>query len=314
MVTSGYGPRTAWYDTAVYSWFGWIIRRTHGYPVRCPCGCRTGPARESSIFLISYGTHTEPVRDPQGCRTGPLRTRKGIGTTRIGKNPTRATYLDVWGRTGPYGPPRAVHGLFKIPKPVRARELIMHALNSTGPVRGGKIRTVPHGARAGPVSGRTIFVQNSPGTARTGPGSVMWLRHDVRTRWYQGMETIVAVLALCEGNPPGIPLANSDSDKKRKGNTKAIIYCYIAHAISIVNIAHLCMEISTKRSSERLSWKPPQRASSALVWFFFSCLPKQAVNQSNYPFDLSRNDAYVTSLWCFIRVRWTQCGRCWAAC
>ena len=49
--------------------------------------------------------------------------------------------------------------------------------NSTGPVRGGKIRMAPHGVRAGPVSGRTIFVQNSPGTARTGPGSVMWLRH-----------------------------------------------------------------------------------------------------------------------------------------
>ena len=38
----------------------------------------------------------------------------------------------------------------------------MHA----GPVRGGKIRTAP--ARAGPVSGRTIFVQNSPWTAHNG--------------------------------------------------------------------------------------------------------------------------------------------------
>ena len=34
-------------------------------------------------------------------------------------------------------------------------------------------------ARASPMSGRTIFVQNSPGTARTGPGSVMWLRHNL---------------------------------------------------------------------------------------------------------------------------------------
>ena len=43
-----------------------------------------------------------------------------------------------------------------------------------GPVRGGKIRTAPHEARAGPVSGRTIFLQNNPGTARDqrvrGPG------------------------------------------------------------------------------------------------------------------------------------------------
>ena len=44
-----------------------------------------------------------------------------------------------------------------------------------GPVQGGKIRTAPHGAHVGPVSGRTIFVQNSLWTARTGPGSVMWL-------------------------------------------------------------------------------------------------------------------------------------------
>ena len=53
----------------------------------------------------------------------------------------------------------------------------------TGSVRGGKMRTAPHGARAGPVSGRTIFVQNSPGTARTEPGSVMWLGHQYRLIW-----------------------------------------------------------------------------------------------------------------------------------
>ena len=36
-----------------------------------------------------------------------------------------------------------------------------------------------YGPRTGPVSGRTIFVQNSPGTVRTGPGSMMWLGHYV---------------------------------------------------------------------------------------------------------------------------------------
>ena len=41
----------------------------------------------------------------------------------------------------------------------------MHALKLYGP-RTGRPRTAPHGARAGPASGRTIFVQNSPGTAR----------------------------------------------------------------------------------------------------------------------------------------------------
>ena len=80
-------------DTAVYLWFGWIIRRIPRVPpVRCPCGHRTDPARESSMFFISYGIRTGPVRDPQGCRTTPLRTHEGIGTTKIGINLARATY------------------------------------------------------------------------------------------------------------------------------------------------------------------------------------------------------------------------------
>ena len=66
----------------------------------------TGPARESSMFFISYGTRTGPVHDPQGCRRAPLRTRKGIDTTMIGKNPIQKS---------PYGPrtgcSRAVYNL-----------------------------------------------------------------------------------------------------------------------------------------------------------------------------------------------------------
>ena len=53
-------------DTTVYLWFGWIIRRTPRFPVRCPYGHRTGPAWEFSVFFISDGT-----------RTGPCVTRKG---------------------------------------------------------------------------------------------------------------------------------------------------------------------------------------------------------------------------------------------
>ena len=64
---------------------------------------RTGiPVRESSMFFISYWAHTTP-----------LRTRKGIDTTKIDKNPARMSYLAV---RGPYGPltvtARAVRGLF----------------------------------------------------------------------------------------------------------------------------------------------------------------------------------------------------------
>ena len=88
---------TRLYTYGLVEWFA----RLHGCPVRCPYGHRTGPARESSMFFISYGTRTGPVRDPQGCRTAPLRTRKGIGTTKIDKNPARASYLAV---RGPYGP------------------------------------------------------------------------------------------------------------------------------------------------------------------------------------------------------------------
>ena len=108
-------------DTAAYLWFGWIIRRTPWVPpVRCPYGHRTGPARESSMFFISYWTSTGLVRDPQGCRTEPLRTHKEIDTTRIGKNPARASYLAIRGLYGPLTvPARAVHGLITISKPVR---------------------------------------------------------------------------------------------------------------------------------------------------------------------------------------------------
>ena len=83
-------------DTAVYLWFGWIIRMTPRVPRAVPVRARTG----IFIFFISYGNRTGPVRDPQGCRMAPLQTRKGIDTTKIGKNPTRASYFVV---RGPYG-------------------------------------------------------------------------------------------------------------------------------------------------------------------------------------------------------------------
>ena len=47
--------------------------RLHGYPVRCPCGHRAGPARESSMFFISYGT----LRGPCVTRKGAVRRSYG---------------------------------------------------------------------------------------------------------------------------------------------------------------------------------------------------------------------------------------------
>ena len=97
---------------SAYLWFGWIIRKTPRVPLAMPTRHRTGPARESSMLFIFYGTHTRPVRDPQGCRTAPLRTRKGIDTTIIGKNPARASYLAVRAPHGPRtGCSRAVYNL-----------------------------------------------------------------------------------------------------------------------------------------------------------------------------------------------------------
>ena len=136
----------------------------HGYPVLCPFGHRTGPARESSMFFISYGTRTGarawPARVPYGALTD---TQENWHNQNWQKSRTGV----VFGRTGParspYGPP---HGLFtgclRYLNPYGAHKLIMHALKLYGPRTGGQN---PHGARAGPLNGRTIFVQNSPGTA-----------------------------------------------------------------------------------------------------------------------------------------------------
>ena len=98
--------------TSVYLWFDWIIRRIPWVP-------RSMPARESSMFFISYGTRTGHVCDPQRCRKAPLRTCKGIDTTKIGKIPHGRRILAVRDPHGPLTvPARAVHGLFTISKPV----------------------------------------------------------------------------------------------------------------------------------------------------------------------------------------------------
>ena len=104
-------------DTAVHLCFDQIILRIHMDPVRCPYGRRTGPARESQMFFISYGIRTGSVRDHylQKSRTGV-----------------------VCGRTGPV---RAPHGLFtgcSSLNPYGARKLIMHALKLYGPRTGGQ--------------------------------------------------------------------------------------------------------------------------------------------------------------------------------
>ena len=100
-------------DTAVYLWFGWIIRMTprvpRAVPVRASCGPRTG------IFNVFH-----ILRDPYGARAGPARVPYGALTDTQGnwhnQNWQKSCTGIVFCRTGPA---RAVYGLFKISKPVR---------------------------------------------------------------------------------------------------------------------------------------------------------------------------------------------------
>ena len=107
-------------DTVAYLWFGWMIHRIPRDPVRCPCGHRTGPARESSMFFISYGARTGPMRGPSVTRKGAV--RRPYGHVRELTQPELAK-IPHGRRIWPYGvrtgPARAVHGLLLISKPVR---------------------------------------------------------------------------------------------------------------------------------------------------------------------------------------------------
>ena len=136
VVTSGYRPRTAPLQTHNASVTGILCRccsrghirlrapydltRLHTYvwlnnsqdSTGSPCDACMSTVRAPHGNLQCFPFPTGPVRDQQGCRTVPLRTRKGIDTTIIARNPARHR---IW----LYGPVRAVHGLFTISKPVR---------------------------------------------------------------------------------------------------------------------------------------------------------------------------------------------------
>ena len=126
--------------------------------MRCPYEHRMGPARESSMFFISYGTRTGPVHDPQGCHTVSLWTRKGIDTTII----AWASYLAV---RSPYGPRM---GCLQSLNPYGARKLIMHALKLYGPHTG---RQNSYGTVQGPCRPREWtydLCSKQPGNSRYG--------------------------------------------------------------------------------------------------------------------------------------------------
>ena len=197
-VRASYGPRTE------------IINVFH--ILRDPYGARAGPARvpygsladtqgnwhnqnwQNSRTGVVFG-RTMPVRAPHGNHqcfsypTGPVRGRAGPARVPYGsladtqgnwhnQNWQNSRTGVVFGRTGPLRAPQGLFtGCLQYLNLYGARKLIMHALKLYGPHTGRQNSYGAARGRAGPVSGRTIFVQNSPGTARTGPGSVMWLRH-----------------------------------------------------------------------------------------------------------------------------------------
>ena len=112
VVTSGYGPRTAWHDCTLMVWSN-NSRDSTG----TPCDARAGIIRAPHGNLQCSSFPTGPARDPQGCRTASLRTRMGIYNN---QNWQKTRTGVVFGRTGPFTVHTwASHGLFTISKPVR---------------------------------------------------------------------------------------------------------------------------------------------------------------------------------------------------
>ena len=170
------------FHTAVHIWCDRTNRRTPHGPramlLRASHGPRTGI---SNLFHNLQG--------PYGARAWPARVPYDTFTYIYGKwhnqNLQKFNKGLACGRTGPYGPLVVTHGLFTgclwYLNPYGARKLIMHALklyglrterqNSYGAVQGA------YGPREWTYDFCSKQHGNSTGTARTGPGSVMWLRH-----------------------------------------------------------------------------------------------------------------------------------------
>ena len=128
-------------------------------------GHRTGPARKSSMFFVSYGT-----------RTGPCGTRKGAERQSYGHvrefTPPELAKLPHGRRIWSYGAVRAPQVLFtgclQSLNPYGARKLIMHALKLYGPRTG---RQNSYGAVRGPCGPREWtydFCSKQPGNSLYG--------------------------------------------------------------------------------------------------------------------------------------------------
>ena len=165
-------------DTSTYLWFGWIIRRTprvpRAMPVRASYRPRTG------IFNVFH------IRGPCVTHKGAVRRPYGhvreLTQPQLAKIPHGRSISPYGARTGPLRSPHGLStGCFHYQNPYGARKLMMHALKLYGPRTGKQNSYGAARAPCGPREWTYNFCSkqpgNSPGTARTGPGSVMWLRH-----------------------------------------------------------------------------------------------------------------------------------------
>ena len=147
-----------------------------------PYGHRAGPTRKSSMFFISYGTRTGPCRTLKGAVRQPYGHVRELTQPEMAKLPHGRRIWPYEVRTGPLLAPKGLStGCLQYINPYAARKLIMHALKLYGSRTG---RQNSYGAARGPCGPREWTYNfcskqpgKSPGTARTGPGSVMWPRH-----------------------------------------------------------------------------------------------------------------------------------------
>ena len=158
-------------DMAVHLWFDRIVHRIPHGPSAMPVWASYGPRMGiSNVFHI--------LREPYGACAGTARVPYGTITDTWGnwhnQNLQKKRTGVICDRTGPVYAPYM--GCLWSLNPYGACKLMMHAFKLFGPCTG---RQNSYGAA--PVTGCTIFVQNSPGTARTGPGSVMWLGHQFKS-------------------------------------------------------------------------------------------------------------------------------------
>ena len=112
---TGYGPRTTWYGCTLMVWSNDSQDSTG-----TPCDARTGIVRTPQGNLQCFSYPTGPVWVPCGTRKGAVRHPYGHVRELIQPELTKILHgRRIWQYGARTVPARAVHGLFRISKPVR---------------------------------------------------------------------------------------------------------------------------------------------------------------------------------------------------